>query len=232
MVGAGLARSGPLGDRPVARRAARTPAGAAPRTRTRTRSKLTAETGRWQAEAGASHSARAALATAGRWAVVLAGLAAVLAVELALLRGPITRDLNMLAAAGRPASSASPAATVPAPPVPRLVPANAGAVAGVDVRALGSCAPGATCQVRVLVRLHPQPQPVRVEWTFQVIDRCTGSVRNTAGGKVTVEPGGQGVAAVDTVTLPTQRALAVTAATSVPATAASAPLLVPARASC
>jgi hypothetical protein len=159
-------------------------------------------------------------------------LATVLAAELALLRGRITRDLNMLAAAGRPAPSASPGATVPAPPVPRSAPANAGAVAGVDVRALGSCAPGATCQVRVLVRLHPQPQPARVEWTFQVVDRCAGSVRNAAGGTVTVEAGGQGVAAIDTVTLPTQRALAVTAVTRVPATAASAPLLVPARASC
>jgi hypothetical protein len=229
MADAGLARSGPLGDRLVARRAARTPLTAA--SGTRARSELASEAGAWQTPAGTG-LARTVLAKAGRWAVVLAVLAAVLAAEVSVLRGRITRDLNMLGAAGRPASSASSAATVSAPPVPRSAPANAGAVAGVDVRSLGSCAPGAACQVRVLVRLHPQPETVRVEWTFQVVDRCGGSVRNTAGGTVTVEPGGRGVAAVDTVTLPTQRALAVTAVTSVPATTASAPLLVPVRAFC
>ncbi|MGQ0480713.1 MAG: hypothetical protein ACT4O0_06775 [Pseudonocardia sp.] len=52
------------------------------------------------------------------------------------------------------------------------------------------------------------------------------------GGTVLVAADGDGVALVDTVALPAGRALAVTAVTGAPAVTASAPLLVPARASC
>jgi hypothetical protein len=74
------------------------------------------------------------------------------------------------------------------------------------------------------VRLVPAPDPQIVTWTYQVIDRCTGAAATVPGGTVTVPAGGQRVAAVGTVALPDQRAVAVVAVTSLPAAAASPPV--------
>jgi hypothetical protein len=171
----------------------------------------------------------AALVRYGRWALVLAALAAVLVLEMVLLGNRVSADLDALSAAGRQ-SGAGPSATAlsPLPVEPRA----AGPIAGVDLRPLALCAPGAICEVRVLVRLVPERGTQRVQWTYLVTDRCTGLVHNAAGGSVTVTPGGRELVAVGQLRLPPASALSITAVTGVPARAASPPLTVPAHASC
>ena len=80
--------------------------------------------------------------------------------------------------------------------------------------------------MRVLVRLVPAPDPQTVTWSFRVVDRCTGATDTAPGGSVTVPPGAEQAAAVDTVALPPQTAVAVVAVTEVPAAAAAPPVLV------
>ncbi|MDT7620588.1 MAG: hypothetical protein QOF99_1489 [Pseudonocardiales bacterium] len=171
----------------------------------------------------------AALVRYGRWALVLAALAAVLVLEMVLLGNRVSADLDALSAAGRQ-SGAGPSATAlsPLPVEPRA----AGPIAGVDLRPLALCAPGATCELRVLVRLVPERGTQRVQWTYLLTDRCTGLVHNAAGGSVTVTPGGRELVAVGQLRLPPASALSITAVTGVPARAASPPLTVPAHASC
>jgi hypothetical protein len=171
----------------------------------------------------------AALVRYGRWALVLAALAAVLVLEMVLLGNRVSADLDALSAAGRQ-SGAGPSATAlsPLPVEPRA----AGPIAGVDLRPLALCAPGAICEVRVLVRLVPERGTQRVQWTYLVTDRCTGLAHNAAGGSVTVTPGGRELVAVGQLRLPPASALSITAVTGVPARAASPPLTVPAHASC
>jgi hypothetical protein len=171
----------------------------------------------------------AALVRYGRWALVLAALAAVLVLEMVLLGNRVSADLDALSAAGRQ-SAAGPSATAlsPLPVEPRA----AGPIAGVDLRPLALCAPGAICEVRVLVRLVPERGTQRVQWTYLLTDRCTGLVHNAAGGSVTVTPGGRELVAVGQLRLPPASALSISAVTGVPARAASPPLTVPAHASC
>ncbi|HEV7792019.1 MAG TPA: hypothetical protein VGP05_23655 [Pseudonocardia sp.] len=171
----------------------------------------------------------AALVRYGRWALALAALATVLLLEMVLLGNRVSADLDALSAAGR-RSAAEPSATA-LPPLP-VEPRAAGPVAGVDLRPLALCAPGATCEVRVLVRLVPERGAQRVQWTYRLTDRCTGLVHNSAGGSVTVMPGGRELVAVGQLRLPPASALSITAVTGVPARAASPPLTVPAHASC
>jgi hypothetical protein len=171
----------------------------------------------------------AALVRYGRWALALAALATVLLLEMVLLGNRVSADLDALSAAGR-RSAAEPSATA-LPPLP-AEPRAAGPVAGVDLRPLALCAPGAACEVRVLVRLVPERGTQRVQWTYRLTDRCTGLVHNAAGGSVTVTPGGRELVAVGQLRLPPASALSITAVTGVPARAASPPLTVPAHASC
>lgn len=171
------------------------------------------------------------------WVAALTVLVVVVSLEFAVLRERLTGDLQLLlggdqSGQGGAASSAAPM-PMQLPPVPGPAPMSAGPVGGIDLRALEPCTPGAVCAVRVLVRLHLQPQsslaPPAVKWTFRVIDRCTGGQHNVPGGVVSAGPGGEQVQAVSTVPLPPGRVLAVIAVTSEPARAASGPLLVPAR---
>lgn len=170
------------------------------------------------------------------WVVALTVLVAVVSVEFALLHEWLARDVHQLRQAADRPGAAGPAQPVALPAVPRPAPVGAGAVRGLDLRALQPCSPGRVCAVRVLVTLHPQPRqavrqpaPGMVRWGFQVIDRCTGSRHSLPGGVVSLAPGGDEVQAVNTVPLPPGYALAVSAVTSEPAKAASAALLVPAR---
>jgi len=170
-----------------------------------------------------------ALARLGRWALALAVLLAVLALELFLLGDRISADLAALRAAGQ-SSDREPVAVLE--PVAPVAPSAAGAVTGVDLRPLARCVPGGGCQLRVLVRLVPEPAARQVQWHYVVLDRCSGSARQVEGGSVTVAPGGREVAVVGQLTVPPGRALAVTAVVEVPARAASAAVPVPAAAGC
>jgi hypothetical protein len=168
----------------------------------------------------------------GKWAMAAVALVAVLVLELVLLGPRIRSDLDALRAAGRPAASQAVSTARPARPVTPPAPAQNGPIKGVDLRPLARCAPGAACAVSVLVRLAPAPVQTQVRWSYSVTDRCTGSVRSTGAGTVTVAPNGQGFAVVDLVTLPPTHAVGVTAVVSTPARAASPPLLVPVDATC
>lgn len=166
------------------------------------------------------------------WVAALTVLVVVVSLEFAVLRERLTGDLHLLLGGDQPGQgAASSAAPMPMqlPPVPGPAPRSAGLVGGIDLRALEPCTPGAVCAVRVLVRLHPQPVPLAVKWTFRVVDRCTGGQRSVPGGVVSAAPGGAQVQAVSTVPLPPGRSLEVIAVTSEPARAASGPLLAPAR---
>ncbi|MGZ4565461.1 MAG: hypothetical protein ACXVX8_04860 [Blastococcus sp.] len=172
--------------------------------------------------------ARTARRRIGAWLLSVLVLAGVVTGEVVLLRDKITADIGLLLDAGRGGTTAV-AAPVPAPDARAIAapaPAAAGSVAGVDLRALAPCAPGAPCTVRFLVRLAPGGGRQVVTWTYQFIDRCTGATASARGGSVTVPSGGRRAVAVRIVPLPALQAVAVVAVTDRPAAAASSPVLI------
>jgi hypothetical protein len=162
----------------------------------------------------------------GAWLLSILVLAAVVASEVVFLRDDITADVGLLLEAGRGGVHA-PAAPVPdGPSLPAPAPAAAGSVAAVDLRPLERCAPAAVCTVRLLVRLVPSSEPQVVTWSYQVVDRCTGTSRITPGGTVTVPPLADRATAVGVVALPPSDGVALVAITDAPASAASAAVAV------
>ena len=132
----------------------------------------------------------------------------------------------MLLDAGRDEDQPSAAPQPDGPDLTAPAPAAAGNVAGVDLRPLTRCSPGAACTVRLLVRLVPAAEPQVVTWSYQVVDRCTGSAGIAPGGTVTVPPQADRAVAVGIVLLPPLDGVAVVAVTDAPAAAASAPVFV------
>jgi hypothetical protein len=165
-----------------------------------------------------------------RSVAALAVLAGAVLLEFSLLHDRLSNDVRLLLDTVKPPSQAATPTGPPgiAPgPVPVPAPGAAGAVNGVDLRALQPCSAGTTCSVRVLMHLQAQPQPVTVRWAFQLADRCTGAQSTVPGGAVSVASRQTDVSVVAAVPLPVTRALAVIAVTGAPASAASPPLLVP-----
>jgi hypothetical protein len=158
------------------------------------------------------------------WVLSFVVLAAVVLVEVVVLRGKITTDIGLLLQAGRGGGTPSATSTPDGLPVRAPAPAAAGSVTGVDLRPLAPCAPGTSCTLRLLVRLAPRAEPQVVTWSYLVVDRCTGTTASAPGGTVTVSPNGQRAVAVGTVAVPDLPAVAVVAVTDHPATAASAPV--------
>src|SRR3954462_3237787 len=162
----------------------------------------------------------------GAWLLSILVLAAVVLLEVVVLRDRIAADIGLLLDAGRGGSTSSPA---PKPDGLRIVapaPAAAGSVSGVDLRPLTQCAPGAPCTLRLLVRVVPGADPQVVNWSYRIVDRCTGASGTTPGGSVTVPAAQDRVAVIGTVPLPALPGVAVVAVTQLPAVAASAPVLV------
>ncbi len=128
-----------------------------------------------------------------------------------------------------PHRSARPSAPSATPhPVQQPTPAAAGPVTRVTVQRLqATCSSGRTCPVRVYVRLNRRPAAQRVAWTFQVMNRCTGTTVTRPGTAVIAKAGWSYVYGTTYLRLPHGRALAVIAVTRSPARAASSPLLVP-----
>jgi hypothetical protein len=160
------------------------------------------------------------------WLLSVLVLAAVVLVEVVVLRGKIATDIGLLLDAGRGGEAA---ATAPAPdgrPVPAPAPAAAGTVTAVDLRPLARCTPNAPCTLRLLVRLSPRADPQVVTWSYLVVDRCTGTTVSVPGGTVPAAPDGGDVVAVGTVVLPDLPSVAVVAVTGSPAVAASPPVSV------
>jgi hypothetical protein len=166
--------------------------------------------------------------TGGRvwaWVLSIAVLVGVVALEVALLRDDIVADVDLLLDAGRSETAPSAAPEPDGLPIPPPAPAAAGAVAGVDLRALETCSPGEPCTVRVLVRLVPAPDIQTVTWSYLLMDRCTGATDTAPGGTVTVPPEVGQATAVGTVALPPHPAVAILVVTDRPAVAAGPPLL-------
>jgi hypothetical protein len=158
-------------------------------------------------------------------------LLALLALELVLFGDRIRSDMDVLRAAGRPASATVSNPVVPPAPVAAPAPMANGPISAVDLRPLNRCVPGADCETRLQVQLPPEALAWEVGWTFQVIDRCTGAIRVVPGGSMVVAEGGR-LVVVSVVRLPSARALALTAVTDMPAPAASPALLIPSKAGC
>jgi len=179
----------------------------------------------WPATSGQIGTARRRI---GAWLLSVVVLAAVVLLEVAVLRDHIATDIRLLLGAGRSGSASSSPPEPDGPPIVPPAPAAAGSVTAVDLRLLAPCAPGAPCTMRLLVRLVPAADPQVVTWSYRIVDRCTGAtVTDTApGGSVTVPAGGERAAALGTVTLPAAHAVAVVAVTDAPAAAASPPAIV------
>jgi hypothetical protein len=154
-----------------------------------------------------------------------------LALELAVFYDHLDSELQALRSAGR--STSSPAATatsLTAPAIP--APLASGAITSVDLRAMARCEPAITCPSRLQVRVRPAPQPRRMDWVYQVTDRCTGRSQLVPGGSMVVGAGGTQFTVVNGIPLPAGRALALNAVLEAPTPAASPTLLVPAKATC
>jgi hypothetical protein len=161
----------------------------------------------------------------GAWLLSIVVLAGVGVLEVAVLRDKVATDIDVLLDAGRSGSAPSAAPEPDGLPIVPPAPAAAGSVRGVDLRPLAQCTPGAPCTVRVLVRVVPGADPQVVTWSYRIVDRCTGAVVPAPGGSVSVPAGGERVAVVGTVPLPTAQAVEVVAVTELPAAAASPPVL-------
>jgi hypothetical protein len=175
--------------------------------------------------------ARAAVARSWKWVLSVVVLVAVVGIEIAFLRDDISRDITAVLEAGRAEVTATEAPTA-LPPVVPPAPATAGTIDAVDLRPVQPCAPGTECALRVQVRVQPQAQPQTIVWSLRVLDRCTGEVLAAPGGTATVPAHGDRLDAVVTVALPEASALAVTAVTDLPSTAASTAVPVPENGAC
>jgi hypothetical protein len=162
----------------------------------------------------------------GGWLLSVLVLAAVVLLEVAVLRDDIDTDIDLLLDAGRGESSPSAAPAPDGRPIVPEAPAAAGSVAAVDLRPLAQCAPGTPCTVRLVVRLLPGVDPQVVTWSYRIVDRCTGATESAPGGSVAVPTEGELAVAVGTVPLPAERPVAVVAVTDLPAVAASSPVFV------
>ena len=174
----------------------------------------------------APRRSRSAGRRVGGWLLSILVLAAVVVSEVIVLRDDIAADIDMLLDAGRGEDQPSAAPQRDGPHLTAPAPAAAGNVAGVDLRPLTHCSPGAPCTVRLLVRVVPAAEPQVVTWSYQVVDRCTGAVGIAPGGTVNVPAQADRAVAVGIVPLPHLDGVAVVAVTDAPAPAASAPVVV------
>jgi hypothetical protein len=162
----------------------------------------------------------------GAWLLSVLVLGAAVVSEVVLLRDDITADVDLLLESGRGADEPSPAPAAERAALPAPAPAAAGNVTAVDLRLLSPCGPGATCTVRVSVRLVPARKSQVVSWTYQLVEECTGPPSRAPGGSVTVPPRADRVDIVGTVPVPEGDGTIVFAVTDDPASAASAPVVI------
>ncbi|WP_206743797.1 hypothetical protein [Carbonactinospora thermoautotrophica] len=175
-----------------------------------------------------SQTLRAAWPWLWRVAVAVTVFATAVWLEYAFLREEITRSLQLLRRPEATASARPGTTGRPPSPVPVLAAASAGPLTAVDARPLQRCAPGKPCPIRVLVRARPGTKPLRVGWSFEIIDRCTGARVSRPGGEVTLKPGSDHAIALNRLQLPNGRAIAVIVITNTPARVAGPPLPFPA----
>jgi hypothetical protein len=173
-----------------------------------------------------------------RVALVVLVLAAVVAGGYLLVRGPGLGFLGPLGGGNHPASAATTApaqssnqpAKHPAPhprrlrQVASLAGLHAGPVTGVTVREIGSCKPGARCQVGVKVHLRAASTARTVGWKVGTARLCRPGLRWSPVTTVTARPGWTSVVARSSVNVPQGHSLALVAMTTTPARAQSRPI--------
>jgi protein kinase-like protein len=168
-----------------------------------------------------------------RWAVA-AGTVLVLAAAGAAVLAVSQRRHET---AGTPPPSRTspppPASPGPAPRSTRplaamaVAPRSAGFVDGVAVTPVETCQPGASCSVRVTIKITAHDDVKHVTWTFVLVDPCTGSRTDVPGGSMIAQPSWQNIYTTTRVPLPQTRSVALLAMTTAPVRAASAPVTVP-----
>jgi Protein tyrosine and serine/threonine kinase len=108
-----------------------------------------------------------------------------------------------------------------------VAPRSAGFVNGVVVTPVETCQPGASCSVRVTIKITAHDDVKHVAWTFVLVDPCTGTRTNVPGGSMIAQPSWQHIYTTMRVPLPQTRSVALLAMTTAPVRAASAPVTVP-----
>jgi hypothetical protein len=167
------------------------------------------------------------------WVAWPVAVAAVLALEFALLGDRIAADVALVLDGPRAATTAAPVDVLPA--LPQTATAAVAPLRAADLRALPGCVPGGDCRVRVQVVLDPVAPGTAAElsWSVRADDLCTGAASAVGSGSATVPPGADRLDLVATVGVPAGSAVALTAVASTPpATVASEPVRVPATGRC
>jgi Protein tyrosine and serine/threonine kinase len=127
-----------------------------------------------------------------------------------------------------PPASPSPAQHSTAPAgATAVAPRSAGFVDAIVVTPVETCQPGASCPVKVTIKITAHDDVKHVTWTFVLVDPCTGSRTNVAGGSMVAQPSWQHIYTTTSVPLPQTRSVALLAMTTAPVRAASAPVTVP-----
>jgi hypothetical protein len=166
-----------------------------------------------------------------RWIVAAAVVLTVLAAGAAWALTRSTQGGKPAAAATTPPPAPSHTSTPPPSPhtrtIPALAPPTAGFVARVTQEPQGSCQASAACAITVKIYVQQLTEMATMNWSFVVIDRCTGERTPVPGGTMIAQPWWQKAYDTRTVQLPPGRAIAVVALVETPVRAASAPLLVP-----
>jgi serine/threonine protein kinase len=122
--------------------------------------------------------------------------------------------------------SPAPRSTAPGSPT-ALAPRSAGFVNGVVVTPVETCQPGASCSVRVTIKITAHDDVKHLSWRFVLVDPCTGSRTDRPGGSMIAQPSWQHIYTTTRVPLPQTRSVALLAMTTAPVRAASAPVTVP-----
>jgi len=126
-------------------------------------------------------------------------------------------------------ASPRPAPHSPAPAAANAVaPRSAGFVDAVVLTPVNACQPGASCPVRVTIKITAHDDVKHVTWSFVLVDPCTGSRTSVRGGSMIARPSWQNIYTTTSVPLPQTRSVALVAMTTAPVRAASAPVSVPA----
>jgi hypothetical protein len=107
-----------------------------------------------------------------------------------------------------------------------VAPRSAGFVNAVELTPVETCQPGASCSVRVTIKITAHNDVKHVTWTFVLVDPCTGSRTDLPGGSMIAQPSWQHIYTTTRVPLPPTRSVALLAMTTTPVRAASAPVTV------
>jgi hypothetical protein len=128
-----------------------------------------------------------------------------------------------------PPVARSPARHSTAPAAPTAVaPRSAGFVNAVVLTPVDPCQPGASCPVRVTIKITAHDDVKHLTWGFVLVDPCTGTRTDVPGGSMIAQPSWQHIYTTTRVPLPQRRSVALVAMTTAPVRAASAPVSVPA----